>query len=83
MAPGYGYSLVAAEADVEEAGSTDTQEKITHNPLKSLTWHLFSPIAWLFTTFLLVSVLILLVAAVTKEPTSEQCARKLSIWCKW
>ncbi|KAL6690465.1 hypothetical protein J3F84DRAFT_353365 [Trichoderma pleuroticola] len=80
MARGYGYSLVADEADVEEDGSTGTQEKMTHNPLKSLTWHLFGPIAWLFTTFLLVAVLILLVAAVTKEPSTEQCARKLSVW---
>jgi hypothetical protein len=45
-------------------------------------WRFFGPVAWSFTSFLLIACLVLLVAAMTREPTEKECMKKVSVWCK-
>ncbi|KAI0468035.1 hypothetical protein F4859DRAFT_222768 [Xylaria cf. heliscus] len=77
-----GYTAVPLGRDSEEnPGSSFIGEKLErHRRLPGACWHLFGPVAWLFTTFLFGAFLLVAVSALTKEPTDKKCAERLTVW---
>lgn len=79
MAPKSGrYSKLPSDEDgeVEEPSQLSPA---THRGC----WRIFGLGAWVFTTLLLAACLLLLVAAITREPSDRECLIKLSVWCKF
>ncbi|KAI0514737.1 hypothetical protein F5B22DRAFT_610544 [Xylaria bambusicola] len=81
------YAPVGSSSDDVE--STHASEEIVSPNEKDfrflgsnsrLRWRLFGPVAWSLTTFLLVAVVCLLGAAVTREPNEAECIAKTSSW---
>ena len=77
MSPAHQYSAVTLVEDPDE------HEGKSRSRLRSdARWDVFGPVAWLFTTFILTSVLVLLVATYTKVPTREACVTPMMEWCE-
>ncbi|KAI1119431.1 hypothetical protein F5Y14DRAFT_395268 [Nemania sp. NC0429] len=78
--PSYEAVPPASESEEDVESSFEDEKLLLHHRSSPVYWRVLGPVAWLFTTFLLIVLLVVAVAALTKEPTEKQCAERLTVW---